>query len=148
MFSLDLLILKSSRQFAIGVFVTHLCALYALSLMDLSIVLRTVFCILLIFWAYPLWKRDVLLSTQTSVRGLQWLPDSKSLKLRCLNGKVLVVSRLKAKMVLSFLVILNVTITGQRWPRVLFVFRDSCSSEGFRRLKVLANHATIEAPAG
>ncbi len=108
---------------------------------------QAVLVIVVIAGGYAVWQRDVTLRRPFSVHRLRWLADCRSLQLICRNGDVLVVSGIRAKMVLPFLVILNLDVQSKTWPRVLFVFRDSCSQRAFRRLRVLARFAAQDVSA-
>ncbi|MFW1678442.1 protein YgfX [Pontibacter sp. JAM-7] len=145
MFSLDRIRLTPSR-FAAGLHLLfHLLAAYAVVVTRLPPVGKGVLLMGICVLALYSWRKDVSLSASHAITSLRWLPDQGLMVLGCNSGRSCQAEAIRASLVTPFLVLFAVSVPGQLLPLTVFIFKDSCSQDTFRRLRVLARFAKLVA---
>jgi hypothetical protein len=124
----------------------HLFALLAVfvALMPLVFKLLLIACV---FISYPCYVRDhVLQSLPQSIIAITWCAEENYMMLTQKNNEKLFVNTVKQKAVLPFAVLLLCDVEERLFNQPVIIFKDGCSADDFRRLRVLAMHASLIAP--
>lgn len=87
-------------------------------------------------------RKRVKLNQPQSITFLSWDVEKKHLRLWQKNDSILRVNHLTAT-VLPFAVCLLCKIQGRILPVPVIIFRDTCNTQAFRRLRVLALHGQM-----
>ncbi|WP_428037048.1 protein YgfX [Amphritea sp.] len=87
------------------------------------------------------WPRLITLTDARSVTGLRWLVERKAVALCLGEGDWIEVEEIQQRMSYPLLLGLKLKLQGQRRPVSLLIWRDSVSTDHFRKLRVLLRFA-------
>lgn len=143
MFSLVDCKISVSRTLAfccVGVF---FCAVYSLSISQIGLFQQLLlgaflFCIFTVFFL----SRVLLLSEQ-SIVSFSWSVETKQLSLCLKSGQQLEVESIRQSVVTPAFIFLKLDVEERRFAIPLLILFDSCNSQSFRRLKVLAKYTVL-----
>lgn len=100
-----------------------------------------------VFISYLCNVRDhVLQSLPQSIIAITWCAEENNMMLTQMNSEKLFVNKIKQKAVLPFAVFLLCDVEERFFHQPVIIFKDACSADDFRRLRVLAMHASLIAP--
>lgn len=88
-------------------------------------------------------RNNISLQAPLSIRSISWNADQQQMSLIQLNGVRMEVINLKQVTVFPFGVFLWCEVEERLFNVPVMVMRDSCNQDAFRRLRVLAIHATV-----
>lgn len=124
----------------VGVF---LCALYSLCIAQVELLQKLLLGIVLVFIAAVFYFSRVLLLSNQSIVSFSWTVETKHLSLCLNNGEQLEAENIRQSVVTPLFIFIKLDVRERLFPVPLLIFFDSCSSQSFRRLKVLAQYATL-----
>lgn len=124
----------------VGVF---LCAFYSLSIAQIELFPKLLLSTFLLFISAVFFFSRVLLLSGQSIVSFSWSVETKQLSLHLKNGEQLEVESIRQSVVSPVFIFLKLDVKERLFAIPLLIFFDSCSSQSFRRLKVLARYATL-----
>ena len=143
MFSLSNLHIGQSRTLLYIYSGVHLLALYAVFISSLPPFHTLLFFTFVLLSMLNFLSLQRPLSACSSIVSINWSAEQASMQLIQGNGVRLEVFRLKQKAVTPFMVCLLCEVEERFFPVPVIVFRDACTVQEFRRLRVLALHASV-----
>lgn len=144
MFSLVNCQLKVSRTLICIYIGVYLCVFYSLSITEIDLLQKVIICIVILssFWVVISAR---LLISQQSISAISWSAEDGNIRLCLKSGELLEVVSIRQTAVTPLFVFMRVEVHERFFSLPLLVFYDSCSSESFRRLKVLARFGGFKA---
>jgi hypothetical protein len=124
----------------VGVF---LCAFYSLNIAQIGLFQKSLLSTFLLFICGIFFFSRVLLLSGQSIVSFSWSVEVKQLSLYLKDGEQLEVESIRQSVVTPVFIFLKFDVKERLFAIPLLIFFDSCSSQSFRRLKVLARYETM-----